>query len=102
MVKSRYFKVGLFTAATIAVLIGVVLFLSKSQSLLSGKATLFAEFQNTSGLVVGSPVRLAGIDVGTVEEIRFAEDPAKKTVIVVLGVNDDYLDRIRADSIAQL
>ena len=83
VMKSHYFKVGVFAAGTIAVLIAVVLFLSKSQALFSGKATLIAEFTNTSGLVVGSPVRLAGIDIGTVEDIRFAEDPDKKTVIVV-------------------
>jgi ABC-type transporter Mla subunit MlaD len=47
-------------------------------------------------------VRLAGIDIGTVEDIRFSDDLETKHVIVVLGISDRYMDRIRADSVAQM
>jgi phospholipid/cholesterol/gamma-HCH transport system substrate-binding protein len=103
MVKKSYnLKVGIFAAVTILLFVGVVMFLSKSEALFSNKITLVATFENTSGLLVGSPVRLAGIDIGTVEDIRFSDDPNSKNVQVILGVDDEYLDRIRTDSIAQM
>lgn len=100
--KSTHVKVGIFAAATIALFAAVILFLSKSEAIFSSKATLIADFENTSGLIVGSPVRLAGIDIGTVEDIRFTDDANDKRVEVVLGVDDKYLDRIRTDSVAQM
>lgn len=100
--KTTHIKVGIFAAASIALFIGVIMFLSKSEAFFSNKITLVATFENTSGLLVGSPVRLAGIDIGSVEDIRFSDDPNSKNVQVILGVDDKYLDRIRTDSIAQM
>jgi phospholipid/cholesterol/gamma-HCH transport system substrate-binding protein len=84
------------------VLAAVVLLLGKTQSVLSRKATLHAEFASVSGLIVGAPVRLAGVDVGIVEAIRFDKDLKEKKVHVTLGVESRYLERIREDSIAHL
>ncbi len=98
----RNVRVGLFLGLTLLVLVAAVFLLGRSQSLFSHKARLHAEFQNTNGLVVGAPVRLAGVDVGIVQRIAFDKDLKEKRVFVVLGVETKYLDRIREDSIARL
>ena len=98
----RLVYVGASLALSLAVVVAVVGVLGKSRSLFSGKARLHTSFENISGLVVGAPVRLAGVDVGIVEAIRFDPDLRVKDVHVVLGVQARYLVRIREDSIARL
>ena len=95
-------RIGLFLAASVALLFAAVILLGRSQTLFAHRARLNASFENISGLVVGAPVRLAGVDVGIVESIRFDRDLAHKNVHVTLVVDRRYLDRIREDSVARL
>ncbi|MFO0577681.1 MAG: MlaD family protein [Polyangia bacterium] len=98
----RIIRVGLFVGVTIAALIALLGILGRSRSLFSEKAVLNASFDNISGLVVGAPVRLAGIDIGIVQSIRFDRDLKVKKVRVALGIQSKYLERIRSDSVARL
>lgn len=100
--SSRLVRVGTFLAVTLLVLAGVVFILGRSQSLFSNKSRLHTSFDNTGGLVAGAPVRLAGVDVGIVQSIHFDRNPRVKRVHVILGVESQYLDRIREDSVARL
>ncbi len=96
------FRMGVFLALSLALLFAAVILLGRSQTLFAHRARLQTSFENTSGLVVGAPVRLAGIDVGIVEAIRFDSDLRQKNVHVTLVVEKRYLDRIREDSVARL
>jgi len=73
---------------------------------LGGKTGLFAKnyrlvvyLDNSLGLKAGSVVRLAGLDVGNVEDVGFTSDPSLKKVLINLSVNKAYMDRIRKDSV---
>jgi phospholipid/cholesterol/gamma-HCH transport system substrate-binding protein len=55
-------------------------------------------FENIAGLKPGSPVRVAGIEVGSVEETTFARD----RVEVVMKVNEKYRPLITTESLAVL
>jgi phospholipid/cholesterol/gamma-HCH transport system substrate-binding protein len=70
--------------------------------LFSRKVTLYATFDNVGGLLVGSPVRLAGVDVGIVRAIAFFVDGDKERVRVTLAVERSALEHIRVDSQALL
>ena len=98
----RMVRTGVFVTAAVSLLFVVLVLLGRSQTLFVHRARLQAWFDNTSGLVVGAPVRLGGVDVGIVESIRFAPELRQKKVHVTLAVDRRYLDRIRADSIAGL
>jgi phospholipid/cholesterol/gamma-HCH transport system substrate-binding protein len=98
----RYIRIGLFLLAGLGVLFGVILVLGRSEALFKPKAHLFAEFDNTSGLVVGAPVRLAGINIGEVDDISLSADPTIRKVIVKMSIDRNYLPRIREDSVAQM
>ena len=54
---------------------GLAIFAIGSQSgMFQSKTTLYAYFADVSGLIVGAPVRLAGLDVGAVSAIEFATE----------------------------
>ncbi len=55
-----------------------------------------------NGLQSGSPVRLAGVQVGTVTSLDFSEDPNVIAIEVVLSVDVSYQHRIRSDTEATL
>jgi len=89
-------------AIAVVALFVTVFLLGEKQSLFHRKVHLRAAFANTSGLVIGTPVRLAGVDVGVVEKIEFDPDLRVRKVHVLLGVSSIYAPRIRADSVARL
>src|SRR5262249_5278324 len=59
---------------------------------------LKARFDNVAGLNSGSPVRVAGVEVGQVTEVALTGDK----VDVTLEVNQDQRQRITTGSIARL
>lgn len=66
-------KVGIFVTAAL-VIGGVLVFVIGNRSaMFASKVEYEAVFQQVDGLRQGSPVRIAGIDVGTVQEVSFAE-----------------------------
>lgn len=98
--KASRIKVGLFLLAGVAAILATLLVIGQVQRPFARRAYLHTSFRDTAGLAVGAPVRLGGVDVGSVEEIRFA--PALEVKEVTLGVQARHLARIRADSRATL
>jgi phospholipid/cholesterol/gamma-HCH transport system substrate-binding protein len=98
----RQLRAGMFLVAALGLLIAAVFLLGRSQTLFARRVRLHTAFTNISGLMVGAPVRLAGVDVGTVAAIAFDRDLRERRVRVTLSVERRFLDRIRADSIAHL
>lgn len=57
---------------------------------------------DANGLQSGSPVRLAGVQVGTVTNVRFPEDPGQHGIEVDLTVDQAHQHRIREDTVANV
>ena len=100
--RSQEVVVGLVVA------IGIIIFSVAVMSVGSGR-TLFrrqVEYKlhlvNTSGLAVGSPVKLVGVQIGTVAKISLPEDLNQRYIEVTLSVDRRYHERIREDSEAAL
>src|SRR2546423_10427065 len=66
----RELRVGLLVVAAIAVLIFLILNASGDISPFTKKLKLRANFGNADGLRRGSEVRLAGVRIGKVDEVR--------------------------------
>jgi phospholipid/cholesterol/gamma-HCH transport system substrate-binding protein len=95
-------KVGIFVVL-ILFLFGVGIFaIGSHQKYFQRQYTLWASFSNISGLIVGAPVRLAGLTVGRVNDILFPKDPEAKTITVELKINKGVQKRICEDSIASI
>ncbi len=96
-------RVGLLIVVSLIVLTVGLFFISGQTGFLSRKYTLRSYFSSAAGLRQGAQVRLAGIPVGIVEEIRISRYPEpSRAVEVILRVPRGYQNEIRTDSEARL
>lgn len=95
-------RVGLTVIFASLVLIVLIFLMTGSTGLFTQKITLYAFFDNASGLRVGAPVRLEGVDIGNVQAIRVVHGHGLTPVRVIMKVSTKYGDAIRTDSTAQL
>lgn len=99
--KNHYeLRAGVFVLVAVLVFTAGVFLLGKKSALFVPTTNLFVRFKDINGLVVGSPVRLAGLEIGAVSAISFPADLHKKEAMVRLSVRSAYMGRIRADSVA--
>jgi len=100
--KWSQLRVGLtvvFASVTLAVLIFMM---SGTGGWLTRKIVLKSYFDNASGLRIGAPVRLAGVDIGNVTTVRVVDGKPATPVEVMLKVNTKYSFLLKKDSIALL
>ena len=91
-------KIGVLTIAAIAIAGIAVFMLTGSRGFAWQRYNLKAQFADVAGLSSGSPVRVAGVEVGTVTDVALVGE----RVDVTLQVNRVYRDRITTDSTATL
>jgi phospholipid/cholesterol/gamma-HCH transport system substrate-binding protein len=95
-------RAGFFVVLLFAVFAVTMFFLGREKNLFKQQATLTARFASIAGLKPSAPVRLAGVDIGTVNEIELPERQDEKRIKVTLRINSEVLGRIRADSLAAI
>lgn len=97
--RSLELRVGLFV--TLALIVGTVLTFSlgNRSALFSAKRQYIAVFSNVDGLRPGSPIRMSGLDVGTVSDVRFRNDGQCE---VVLEINEAQARFVTATSVATI
>ncbi len=98
----RDLTVGTVAAIALVTLAIGVMAVGGETELFSKFSRYRVRFSDTSGLRVGSPVKVSGVTVGSVEAIRLPTDPKAEGIEVVLGVRAEYAPRIRAGSEASL
>lgn len=95
--------VGAFVLAALAALALTILSLSSQQGVFRDRYRLVAYFENVQGLIANAPVWLAGRQVGRVESVSFsAQGTGRPALRVMLHIDRDVHDRIRADSVASI
>ncbi|MEM9693038.1 MAG: MlaD family protein [Myxococcota bacterium] len=95
-------KVGLFVLMGL-VLAGVVIFLIGDERRVFDTSVHFsAKFKDVEGLKSGAPIRMGGVRVGQVAEVRFSQDSADEMVHVDLRVAADEARRIKSDGRAKI
>ncbi len=95
-------KVGLFVVGIVLLALGGVLLLGKSRHLFQPRATLHATFSDVAGLVQGAPVRISGLNVGTVTQIMFVRAQPRPQIRVDMQIATSSLGLVRADSVARI
>src|SRR4051794_19563217 len=91
-------KIGLLTIAAIIIAAVLVFSLTGGKGWFWQRYTLKTRFSSVAGLATGSPVPVAGLQVGSVKEIPFA----REEVDVVFVVNKNVQERITDKSVAFL
>jgi len=102
--KWSQLRVGLtviFASLTLALLLFLM---SGTGGFFSHRITVVSFFDNASGLRVGAPVRLSGVDIGNVVSMRIVPDKDKQLtpVKVIMKVSTKYSFNLRRDSVTSL
>jgi phospholipid/cholesterol/gamma-HCH transport system substrate-binding protein len=93
-------KIGLITVFAIF-MTGLLIFLLSGQGGFPWQQyTVRTVFDDIAGLKAGAPVRVAGLEVGSVEALRFI--PGSDRVEVVMTVSREMQSRITSSSVASL
>jgi phospholipid/cholesterol/gamma-HCH transport system substrate-binding protein len=87
--KWSQLKVGL-TVVFSAIILAVLIILMSGGGAFTRKITVRSYFPDASGLREGAPVRLSGVDIGSVESIRVVPDRPQTPVEIVMKVNLKY------------
>src|SRR4029078_4934307 len=91
-------KIGILMVAAMVIAAVTIFLLTGGKGFFWQRYSLKSRFTNVAGLANGSPVRLAGVDVGQVTGVELFGDQ----VDVVFEVNKVYRDRITTASVAKL
>ena len=91
-------KIGLISIFAIAMTVTLIFLLSGEGGFSWQQYGLKTRFDNVAGLKPGAPVRVAGVEVGSVTDTTFAGD----RVEVAMKVNGRYMNLITTESVATL
>lgn len=91
-------KIGILTVVAAIIAIAVIFLLSGEGGFFWQRYRLKTRFDNVAGLKSGAPVRVAGVEVGTVKAVAF--DGA--SVVVSFEVRKEMQPRITTQSVASI
>ena len=100
--KSSSINVGIFVLASIVALIIFIFMLGGDNKLFTRSYKVQTSFTNVAGLSEGASVRLSGVRIGSVKEIKFPKDTDKNFIVVLMHVKEDGVRRIGTDAIATI
>ncbi len=92
-------RVGLLAMAAFALLAALIFYITSSSSLFESRSKIYAYLDTSGGLLKNAPVRLNGVLIGKVVEIKLSgENSPKRIIKVTLEVLDDMFREIPNDS----
>lgn len=91
-------KIGLLTVFAVATATVLIFLLSGEGGFFWQRYSLKTVFPNIAGLKTGAPVRLAGVEVGSVTEVQFTGDHVE----VLMEISRDMQPRVTSTSVASL
>jgi len=100
--RARDLTVGVLFALALIILALTIMAVGGESRLFVRKAHYSVIFPTAEGLRAGSPVKMAGVEVGTVSAIQLSTSPDRPGIEVTVGVDHAFAGRIREDSRAAL
>jgi phospholipid/cholesterol/gamma-HCH transport system substrate-binding protein len=91
-------KVGILTVVALVIIALTIFALTGNRGFFWQRYSLKSRFDNIAGLKEGSPVRIAGVEVGSVTAVDFVGEK----VDVTFELNKDHRERITTASTAKL
>jgi phospholipid/cholesterol/gamma-HCH transport system substrate-binding protein len=101
MQRNQAAMVGVFVLVGVAVFASGLFLIGDRRLLFTNHIEVATEFGKVTGLVVGTPVRLAGLTAGEVLEIRTPPRPSQR-FLVRMRIREDLRPLVRTDSIATI
>lgn len=99
MSTSRDLKIGAFVLMGLLFAAAVIFLIGDERRLFASSIAFTTRFDDVGGLKAGAPVRMGGIDIGSVESVGYdAKAGSDTTVYVSLRVVASEASRIKTDS----
>ncbi|MCX7988733.1 MAG: MlaD family protein [Thermodesulfovibrio sp.] len=98
-IKWGALKVGLVFTVTLLIVFLVIIFSGGIQALLQKREQIEVRINDVKGLRKGAPVRVAGVDVGYVKDIKLHKDFG---TVVKVSLNKEILDYLKVDAKASV
>lgn len=95
-------RVGIFVLVCSAILLWGFIFAGSGLKALRNHFTVYTILDSASGLKPGDAVRLAGIEVGQVNQIEFIDQGGANKVRIHIRMSRKAGDRLRSDSTVQI
>lgn len=96
---TREKRVGIFVAIGLVITTFVVFVIGDRERFWESKRNYHTTFQNVGGLREGAPVRMGGVDIGTVTRVGHSNDPKDPLIQVEFTIVKKAAGRIRTDSV---
>lgn len=90
-------KAGIVITIALLVLFFTVFFAGGLEDMLSPKTDIQAKIKDVKGLRNGSPVWIAGVEIGSVKNMKLHEEHG---TIITMSIRQDLLNFIKKDSVA--
>lgn len=91
----KKFLAGVFFVAGMVMILAVIFILGKEKGFAQPKFRVAVLFGDVGGLIEGAPVRLAGVNVGTVSDINFLDQEVQgRRVKVEVNIFDKFKDQL--------
>jgi phospholipid/cholesterol/gamma-HCH transport system substrate-binding protein len=94
--------VGLFVLLGSIVVGGLIFIIGDSRRLFERHVEYNIVFKQVQGLGRGSPVRMGGLDVGAVANVRYGDDAKDDHIYVTVSIAKVEAVRVRDDSVASI
>ena len=98
----RETKVGIFVLIGLCVMGTIVFLIGDERRSFDKHYKLRAKFKEVSGLKAGAPVRMGGMDIGSVDAVHFATTANDAYIYVEFNVVKIAYERIKDDSIVSI
>lgn len=91
-------RAGIFILITLLLLTGAILLMGQKTKMFTPTNRLVVTMDNVAGLKEGAPVWLAGVDVGVVQKVAFADPKSSNDVQIEMEVEREALKKVGEDS----
>ncbi|HEX8253808.1 MAG TPA: MlaD family protein [Thermoanaerobaculia bacterium] len=100
--NDKTIRVGLLVSGALLMLMVFLFLIGSEQKIFARKNEYEVRLENVSGLSQGNPVRMSGVTIGTIRDIKLPQDPKQKQVEIVVMIDRKYGERVRGDSRVRL
>ncbi len=91
-------RVGLLVSAALIILMVFLFFIGSEQKIFARKNEYEVRLENVTGLAEGNPVKMSGVTIGVIRDIKLPQNPKQKQVEILVMIDRKFAERIRSDS----
>jgi phospholipid/cholesterol/gamma-HCH transport system substrate-binding protein len=99
---TRQLKVGIFVIFGLVLMMAAVFLIGDTRGLWQAKVGYRTAFDDVAGLKPGAPVRMGGIDIGSVTGLGHSNNASDARAFVSMNINRKETARIKTDTVAHV